>query len=84
VLTKAHFWKTRAGGAINDRQRKVINRLLDGFDGKLTTSKWAKLTKCSPDTALRDISDRVTRKILRKKEAGGRSTSSELILPKPH
>jgi Fic family protein len=78
VLVKAHFWKAHAGESFNDRQRKVINRMLDGFEGKLTTSKWAKLAKCSQDTALRDISDLVVRKILAKDEAGGRSTSYEL------
>lgn len=82
VLMKARFWKSHAGESFNDRQRKVINRLLDGFEGKLTTSKWAKLTKCSQDTALRDITDLVSRKILAKDEAGGRSTSYELQLPK--
>ena len=82
VLAKAGFWKAHAGESFNDRQRKVINRLLDGFAGKLTSSKWAKLTKCSQDTALRDISDLVARKILAKEEAGGRSTSYELTLPK--
>jgi Fic family protein len=81
VLAKAQFWKTHAGESFNDRQRKVINRMLDGFDGKLTSSKWAKLTKCSPDTALRDISDLLARKILTKDEAGGRSTSYSLVLP---
>ena len=79
VLAKAHFWKTHAGESFNERQRKVINRMLDGFEGKLTTSKWAKLTKCSQDTALRDISDLVARKILTKDEAGGRSTSYKLL-----
>ncbi len=83
VLAKAGFWKAHAGESFNDRQRKVINRLLDGFAGKLTSSKWAKLTKCSQDTALRDISDLLDRKILAKDEAGGRSTSYELCLPEP-
>ena len=82
VLAKAGFWKAHEGEPFNDRQRKVINRLLDGFEGKLTSSKWAKLTKCSQDTALRDISDLLDRKILAKDEAGGRSTSYELSLPK--
>jgi Fic family protein len=81
VLVKARFWKAHAGASFNDRQRKVINRLLDGFEGKLTTSKWAKLTKSSQDTALRDISDLVERSILTKADAGGRSTSYELRLP---
>ncbi|MEJ0090599.1 MAG: Fic family protein [Limisphaerales bacterium] len=82
VMAKANFWKTHAGESFNERQRKVINRLLDGFEGKLTSSKWAKLAKCSQDTALRDISDLLDRKILAKEEAGGRSTSYELRLPK--
>jgi len=82
VLIKAGFWKAHADESFNDRQRKVINRLLDGFKGKLTTSKWAKLTKCSQDTALRDIGKLLAREILTKDEAGGRSTSYELRLPK--
>ncbi len=81
VLVKAGFWKAHAGESFHDRQRKVINRLLDGFEGKLTSSKWAKLTKCSQDTALRDLSDLLDRKILTKDEAGGRSTSYSLVLP---
>jgi len=81
VLLKAGFWNAHTGESFNERQRNVINRLLDGFAGKLTSSKWAKLTKCSQDTALRDISDLVTRSILAKDEAGGRSTSYTLRLP---
>ena len=80
VLTKAEFWESHSGESFNDRQRKIINRLLDGFEGKLTSSKWAKLAKCSQDTALRDISDLLARKILAKDNAGGRSTSYELIV----
>jgi Fic family protein len=80
VLIKARFWKSHAGESFNDRQRKVINRLLDGFEGELTSSKWAKLTKCSQDTALRDISDLLNRKVLIKTDAGGRSTGYELSL----
>ena len=82
VLVKAGFWKSHAGESFNVRQRKVINRLLDGFEGMLTSSKWAKPTKCSQDTALRDISDLLDRKILTKDGAGGRGTSYELLLPK--
>ena len=82
VLAKAAFWKQHAGQSFNDRQRKVLNRLLDGFDGKLTSTKWAKLTKCSQDTALRDITDLVERKILTKEDAGGRSTSYVILLAK--
>lgn len=82
VLVKDRFWKLHKGGFFNERQRKVINRLLDGFEGKLTSSKWGKLTKSSHDTALRDISDLLERKILAREEAGGRSTSYILKLPK--
>jgi Fic family protein len=57
---------------------KLVNRLLDGFEGKLTSSKWAAIAKCSPDTALRDITDLLGRGVLRKSNAGGRSTSYEL------
>ncbi len=78
VLIKARFWKAHAAESFNDRQRIILNRLLDGFDGKLTSSAWAKLTKCSQDTALRDITDLLERKILAKDEAGGRSTSYAL------
>jgi Fic family protein len=80
VLVKDQFWKLHAGQFFNDRQRKVINRLLDDFKGKLTNAKWAKLTKCSSDTALRDINDLLERKILAKEQAGGRSTSYVLNL----
>jgi Fic family protein len=78
VMRKARFWEDHAGQSFNDRQRLVINRLLNGFEGKLTSSKYAKLAKCSPDTALRDIQDLLTRDILTKDAAGGRSTSYSL------
>ena len=78
VLAKARFWETFADFSINNRQRLVVNRLLDGFEGKLTTSKWAKLAKCSHDTALRDILALVERGILVRNPEGGRSTSYEL------
>lgn len=78
VLFKARFWQRQQGAALNTRQVKVLNRLLDGFDGKLTSSKWAALAKCSSDTALRDIQDLVELGILRKTAAGGRSTGYEL------
>jgi len=81
VLTKARFWESHAGESFNDRQRKVLNRLLDGFEGKLTSSKWAKLAQCSQDTAHRDIVDLVERGILAKDAAGGRSTSYSLTEP---
>jgi len=78
VLKKARFWEKHAGASLNARQRAVINRLLNGFEGKLTSSKWAKLAKCSQDTALRDIDDLVKRGILVRDAAGGRSTSYSL------
>ncbi len=82
VLTKARFWKAHAGESFNERQpERLLTRLLDGFEGKLASSKWAKLAKCSQDTALRDISDLLNRQILSKDEAGGRSTNYELRLP---
>ena len=79
VLAKAHFWEARTGERFNERQRKVLNRLFDGFEGKLTSSKWAALGKCSQDTASRDIGDLVKRGILVKDAAGGRSTSFSLV-----
>lgn len=81
VLTKARFWQRFAGTPMNGRQVKLLNRLLDGFDGKLTTSKWAAIAKCSPDTALRDINELLACGVLRKSAAGGRSTSYELSEP---
>ncbi len=78
VLAKARFWEAIAGITINERQRLVINRLLNGFEGKLTTSKYAKLAKCSQDTALRDILPLVESGVLVRSPAGGRSTSYEL------
>jgi len=78
VLAKARFWRHWGSMPLNERQVKLLNKLLDGFDGKLTTSKWAAIAKCSQDTALRDISDLLTRGVLRKADAGGRSTSYEL------
>ncbi len=78
VLAKTRFWQRWATTPLNERQIKLVNRLLDGFDGKLTSSKWAAIAKCSPDTALRDITDLLARGILQKSDAGGRSTSYEL------
>jgi len=78
VLNKAQFWESMQDAALNERQRKVLNRLLDGFTGKLTTTKWATLAKCSQDTALRDILPLVEQGILVRGAAGGRSTSYEL------
>lgn len=81
VLAKARFWQRFAGTPMNPRQVKLLNRLLDGFDGKLTTSKWAAIARCSPDTALRDINELLGHGALRKSAAGGRSTSYELNEP---
>jgi len=78
VLRKANFWKSVANVNLNDRQRSMLNRLLDGFEGNLTTSKWAKLSKCSQDTALRDIGALVHDGILVRNSSGGRSTSYAL------
>jgi Fic family protein len=81
VLAKTRFWRRVAAttsAPLNERQVKLVNRLLEGFEGKLTSSKWAAIAKCSPDTALRDITELRGRGILRKSEAGGRSTSYEL------
>ena len=78
VLTRARFWQAHRDERFNERQRQVLDRLLDGLEGKLTSSKWAKLAKCSQDTALRDIEDIVRRGILTKDAAGGRSTSYSL------
>jgi len=75
VLRKARFWETHAGVAINERQRMVLNKLLNGFEGKLTSSKWANLARCSQDTAYRDMQDLIEKGILVKDAAGGRSTS---------
>ena len=78
VLNKARFWEIHAEAGFNDRQRKIVNQLLNGFEGKLTSSKWATLAKCSQDTALRDIEDMVRKGVLMKDPGGGRSTSYSL------
>ena len=78
VLLKADFWSRNSKTLINERQKKVLNKLLDGFEGKLTSMKWAKITKCSKDTAIRDINDLINKDILQKESAGGRSTNYEL------
>jgi Fic family protein len=74
IKNKARFWNENANAHFNERQKVMLNKLLDGFEGNLTSSKWAKIAKCSSDTALRDIQDLVSRKILRKNDGGGRST----------
>ena len=79
VLFKAEFWKLHSATILNERQQKIINKMLDGFDGKLTSSKYGKINKCSQDTALRDIQDLIKKNILRKEASGGRSTNYELV-----
>ncbi|MCB0847021.1 MAG: Fic family protein [Bacteroidetes bacterium] len=79
VLYKADFWDRHKETVLNSRQRLMLNKLLDGFEGKLKTSKWAKMTKSSPDTALRDIKDLIEKGILKKEDSGGRSTNYELV-----
>jgi Fic family protein len=78
ILSKARFWKIHEHTVLNERQRLIINKLLDGFEGKLQSSKWAKIAKCSPDTALRDIKDLMEKGILQQEQAGGRSTNYDL------
>jgi Fic family protein len=79
IIHKAEFWKLNENTPINERQRMMINKLFDGFEGKLQSSKWAKITKTSPDTALRDIKDLIEKGILQQTNEGGRSINYELI-----
>ena len=81
MLRKARLWQRIDPYPVNERQRQVINRMLDNFKGHLTTSKYAKLAKCSNDTALRDIRELLERGIIVKNEGGGRSTSYRLADP---
>lgn len=74
VINKHQFWANNSAVISNERQQKMLNKLLDDFDGNLTSSKWAKMTKCSADSALRDINDLVQKGILVKAVSGGRST----------
>src|SRR5690606_41845460 len=80
TLTKSDFWDRHAETSFNERQRKMLNLLLDNFEGKLTSSKWAKITKTSRDTAIRDINDLMEKQVLAKEDAGGRSTNYVLKL----
>ena len=82
ILQKAAFWEKHKDVQINERQRLMINKLFDEFDGKLTSSKWAEMTNCSTDTALRDIKDLIEKGILKQEEAGGRSTNYTLAYEK--
>jgi Fic family protein len=77
-LSKARFWEEHRDAPLNERQRLMLNTLIDGFEGKLTSSKWALMTRCWQDTALRDIEALVALGILEKEPAGGRSTSYAL------
>jgi Fic family protein len=79
ISAKARFWEKHAALALNERQILLLNKLWSNFEGKLTAAKWAKIAKCSPDTALRDIQDLIGKGILRKGEAGGRSTGYDLV-----
>jgi Fic family protein len=83
VIARARYWEKVRDVPLNERQRLVIARLLEGFEGKLTTSKWAALTKSSHDTALRDIQQLLDRGVLIRNQAGGRSTSYALAMPSP-
>ncbi len=80
IMAKASFWQTHRHHSLNDRQIKMLNRLMNDFYGKLTTKKWATMTKCSIDTALRDINDLIDKGMLQKSVASGRSTSYEIAL----
>ncbi|WP_461533659.1 Fic family protein [Sinomicrobium sp.] len=80
VMRKTKLWTMPVSQTFNDRQRLMLNKLLDGFEGKLTSSKWAKIAKCSQDTAIRDIRDLIAKGILVKDEAGGRSTNYLLTI----
>lgn len=79
VVRKAHFWDRHRLTPLNERQRKVINMLFDGFEGKLNSSKWYKINHCSQDTANRDINDLISKGILKQTDERGRSTNYELI-----
>jgi Fic family protein len=83
VLAKARFWESAAAASLNERQRLVLNRVLDGFEGKLTTSKWAKLAHCSQDTASRDMLALVHQGLLKRNQQGGRSTSYSVVATTP-
>ncbi len=79
VIKKAKFWEKHAEISLNERQRLMLDRLLNGIEGKMTSSKWAKMAKCSQDTATRDIQDLIIKDVLKKEPAGGRSTSYALV-----
>jgi len=80
ILNKSKFWEKNCNAILNQRQTMIINKLMDGFEGKLNSSKWSKMAKCSPDTALRDIQGLINQGILQKESGGGRSTSYRLMM----
>jgi len=80
ALKKARFWERYARESLNERQINVLNRVMDNFEGRLTSSKWAKIAKCSQDSAGRDINDLMKREALRRDPGGGRSTSYSIIM----
>ena len=79
VLFKSEFWSKNSKIILNERQHLMLNKLMDRFQGKLTSSKWAKITKCSKDTAIRDINDLIGKGLLKKESSGGRSTNYEIV-----
>jgi Fic family protein len=79
VMQKAEFWRKNATTVLNERQVLMLNKLLDGFEGKLSSRKWAIISKCSKDTAVRDINDLIQKNVLQKDEAGGRSSSYLIV-----
>lgn len=79
ILHKAQFWELHEHTTLHERQRLMLNKMIDGFEGKLQTSKWAKITKTSTDTALRDIKDLVNKGILQQTNEGGRNANYELV-----
>jgi len=83
VLLKASFWQKHGASGLNERQKMMLNRLLEGFEGKLTSSKWEKIAKVSQPTATRDINELIKRGILQRDAAGGRSTSYSLVMIDP-
>lgn len=79
IIKKSRYWDLLHSKSLSDRQKMMINKLLDGFEGKLTSSKWAKISGCSQDTAMRDIQNLIDQRILNREDAGGRSTNYKLI-----
>jgi len=79
TIYKSKYWEKCKDHSLNDRQRRIINKMLDGFEGKLSSSKWAKINKCSQDTALRDVQDLIAKGLMEKQPGGSRNTSYELV-----